>query len=178
MITMKKTCRIIAAVCAAFLLVCGLVLGLRASYPRPYSETVRASGVPPALAYAIMKAESNFDETAVSRAGAVGVMQLRPSTAEYICRRRGVAFHAEKLLDGTYNATVGCMYLAYLLERFPDETSAICAYNAGEGTVRSWLADKTYSPDGRTLAQIPYAETRAYAKKVCDFRKIYEIFYG
>lgn len=125
-----------------------------------------------------MKAESNFDETAVSRAGAVGIMQIRPSTAEYICRRQGMEFHAEKLLEGNYNVTIGCMYLAYLLERFPDETTAICAYNAGEGTVRRWLADQTYSADGNILSEIPYAETRIYAKKVSDFRKIYEIFYG
>lgn len=175
---MKKNCRIVAAVCAAFLLACTLVLGLRASYPRPYAERVRESGVPPALAYAVMKAESNFDETAVSRAGAVGIMQIRPSTAEYICRRRGIPFHGENLLDGEYNVMLGCMYLAYLLERFPDETAAICAYNAGEGTVRGWLADKAYSADGITLFEIPYAETRTYAKKVADFRKIYEIFYG
>ncbi|HIY99490.1 MAG TPA: lytic transglycosylase domain-containing protein [Firmicutes bacterium] len=175
---MKTPCRIIAAVCAAFILICGLAVALRASYPRPYAETVRASGIPPSLAYAVMKAESNFDETAVSRAGAVGIMQIRPSTAEYICRRQGMEFHAEKLLEGNYNVTIGCMYLAYLLERFPDERAAICAYNAGEGTVRRWLADQTYSADGNILSEIPYPETRTYAKKVSDFRKIYEIFYG
>ena len=175
---MKTPSRIIAAVCAAFILICGLVIALRASYPRPYAETVRSSGIPPSLVYAIIKAESNFNEAAVSRAGAVGLMQIRPSTAEYICRRQGMEFHAEKLMEGNYNVSIGCMYLAYLLERFPDETAAICAYNAGEGTVRHWLTDKSYSADGNTLSQIPYPETRTYAKKVLDFRKIYEIFYG
>ena len=175
---MKGACRAIIAVCATFILTCALVLGLRVSYPRPYAEVVRESGVPAALAYAVMKAESNFDESAVSRAGAVGIMQIRPSTAEFICRKRGVEFHGERLFDGSYNVRIGCMYLAYLLSLFSDDTAAICAYNAGEGTVRKWLADENCSEDGKTLFHIPYAETRTYAKKVSDFRKIYEIFYG
>ena len=73
---------------------------------------------------------------------------------------------------------LGCMYLSYLLKRFPDETTAICAYNAGEGAVRQWLANERYSSDGITLTTIPYAETSAYEKKVASFRKIYEILYG
>lgn len=175
---MSRSSRLIAAVCAAFIFVCGLMVCLRTAYPRPYAETVRACGVPEALAYAIMKAESGFDENAISRAGAVGIMQIRPSTAEYICRIRKVPFEGDRLFDGNYNAMLGCMYLSYLLDRFPDETAAICAYNAGEGTVRQWLANEDYSADGITLSSIPYAETRAYEKKVANFRKIYEILYG
>ena len=175
---MSRSCRLIAVVCAAFIFVCGVILGLRTAYPRPYAETVRASGVPEPLVYAVMKAESRFDEKAISRAGAVGLMQIKPSTAEYICRIRGVAFEGDRLFDGNYNTMLGCMYLSYLLKRFSDETAAICAYNAGEGTVRQWLANERYSSDGITLTTIPYAETSAYEKKVANFRKIYEILYG
>lgn len=174
---MSRNCKAIAAVCAAFLLACMTALILCASYPRPYRSAVEESGVPPSLAYAVMKAESNFREDAVSRAGAVGVMQIKPSTAEYICRKRGIPYCAERLTDGEYNAALGCMYLAYLLERFPDERTAVCAYNAGEGTVKSWLARPACSQDGRTLSDIPFPETRAYEKKVENFRKIYEILY-
>ena len=175
---MSKSCRLIAVVCATFIFVCSVILGLRTAYPRPYAETVRASGVPESLVYAVMKAESGFDEKAISRAGAVGLMQIKPSTAEYICRIRGVTFEGDRLFDGNYNTMLGCMYLSYLLKRFPDETTAICAYNAGEGTVRHWLANERYSSDGITLTTIPYAETSAYEKKVANFRKIYEILYG
>lgn len=173
-----RTCRIVAVVCAVFLISGLLALVLRAAYPRPYRETVSASGVPWSLAYAVMKAESNFRTDAVSHAGAIGVMQIKPATAEYICAKRGVAFEADRLSEGEYNAKLGCMYLRYLLEHFSDETAAVCAYNAGEGKVREWLANGAYSPDGTTLTHIPYSETRIYAKKVADFRKIYEIFYG
>ncbi len=176
--TVKKSSVAIILICCTFLLICGAGLGVRAAYPRPYAQAVRESGVPPALVYAVMKAESGFDERAVSRAGAVGVMQIRPSTAQFICQKRGIEYRADALFDGNYNAILGCMYLAYLLERFPNERTAVCAYNAGEGTVRQWLANENYSADGITLDVIPFPETRGYAKKVTDFRKIYEILYG
>ena len=106
---MSKSCKLIAVVCATFIFVCSVILGLRTAYPRPYAETVRASGVPESLVYAVMKAESGFDEKAISRAGAVGLMQIKPSTAEYICRIRGVAFEGDRLFDGNYNTMLGCM---------------------------------------------------------------------
>ena len=175
---MKGACRAIIAVCATFILTCALVLGMRASYPRPYAEVVRESGVPAALAYAVMKAESNFDESAVSRAGAVGIMQVRPSTAEFICRKRGLEFHGERLFDGTYNVRIGCMYLAYLLSLFSDDTAAICAYNAGMGNVTSWLENPEYSSDGVTLNVIPFGETQEYLKRVIANRDMYRRLYA
>ena len=69
------------------------------------------------------------------------------------------------------------MYLRYLLQRFSDEHTAICAYNAGEGTVAGWLQNESYSDDGKTLNEIPYTETRTYEKKVFNFRKNYQILY-
>ncbi len=175
---MRRYAKAVLCVCAAFFLACGIALWLRAAYPRPYSDTVEKSGVPPALAYAVMKAESGFCEDAVSRAGAVGIMQLKPSTAEFICLKKGIPYFPERLAEGAYNAALGCAYLSYLLGRFPDEQTAVCAYNAGEGTVRSWLGCAEYSSDGVVLDAIPFPETRAYAKKVADFRKFYEILYG
>ena len=175
---MKGSIRAVLISVAVFLLIAFLLLTLRAAYPRPYAEEVKKSGVSPSLAYAVMKAESGFREDVVSRAGAVGLMQLKPATAEFICTRRGMTFEAERLCEGGYNVTLGCMYLAYLTERFPVLETALCAYNAGEGTVRRWLSDGAYSSDGATLTEIPYAETRNYVKKVLNFRKIYQFFYG
>lgn len=174
---MRASCKAILFACTAFLLACAIVLGVRASYPRPYSDVVHASGAPASLVYAVMKAESRFDPDAVSHAGAVGIMQIKPSTAEFICRKDNIAWEADRLSDGAYNTALGCHYLSYLLTRFSDERTAVCAYNAGEGTVRRWLSDAQYSKDGVTLSEIPYAETRAYAKKVAKFRKIYEFLY-
>ena len=163
------------ALTALSLLILSLFLCCFAAFPRPYRGIVERSGLSPALAYAVMKAESNFEESAVSSAGAVGLMQLLPSTAQFIAERSGIPFLPERLFDGEYNTRLGCAYLAYLLERFEEET-ALAAYNAGEGTVQGWLSDPHCSEDGRTLFQIPYAETRRYLKKISFFRKIYGFF--
>ena len=176
---MKRATKItlICAAAAAVLLL--LIYGsVRFSFRRPYAETVKAGGVEPALVYAVMRAESGFDEKAVSRAGAVGLMQLRPSTARFIGERSGIAFEPDRLSEGEYNVRLGCAYLSYLLERFPVRETALAAYNAGEGTVREWLSDGKFSADGQRLDRIPYGETARYIKKVDRFRKIYLILYG
>ncbi len=161
---------------AALFAVCGF-FAVRASFPRPYAEIVKASGLDPDLVYSVMKAESGFDERAVSRAGAVGVMQLLPSTARFICEREKIAYDEEKLREGEYNVKLGTLYLLYLTEKFPVAETALAAYNAGEGVVLGWLSDPTCSDDGKTLLRIPYAESRQYVKKVMNFKKIYEFFY-
>lgn len=177
---MRKTKRWIWLIAAIglilFLTVCGIT-GFRASYKRPYREIVQKCGLDENLVYSVMKAESGFDEKATSRAGARGLMQLMPATAKFICEREGLEFDLTRLTEGKYNVRLGCLYLAYLLERFPVEETALCAFNAGEGTVAGWLADSAYSADGVSLDEIPYAETRAYVKKVAKFRKIYDFFY-
>lgn len=177
---MRKTKRSIWLIAAiGFILVLTVfgITGFRVSYKRPYREIVEESGLNVNLVYAVMKAESGFDEKATSRAGATGLMQLMPATAEFICEKEGVEFDLARLTEGEYNVRLGCLYLAYLLERFPVEETALCAFNAGEGTVSGWLSNSVYSADGVSLDEIPYAETRAYVKKVAKIRKIYDFFY-
>lgn len=169
--------RLLVAAGALFFVIFAAYGFLLSRFPRRYRETVENGGIAPSLVYAVMKAESNFREDAVSRAGALGLMQLMPSTAEFICAREGIGYERERLLEGEYNVRLGCLYLKYLLERFPDRRAALAAYNAGEGTVRDWLRDPSCSEDGLTLRRIPYPETASYVKKVEKFRKIYEIFY-
>lgn len=178
---MKKRNRIPIAVCSAVLLIAVILLGLtvavRAAFPRPYRAEVRESGLQEALVYSVMKAESGFDEDAKSKAGAVGLMQLLPATAEFICGLSGIPFEAERLTEGEYNVRLGCAYLLYLFGKFECEETALCAYNAGEGTVSEWLKNPAYSRDGRTLEKIPYAETAEYVKKIGKYQKFYRFFY-
>ena len=171
----KKT--VIAIFSAAALLI-ALISFLYGSYRRPYREEVRGSGVNEALVFAVMKAESGFREDVKSRAGAVGMMQLLPSTAQFICEREGLEFYAEKLTDGAYNVRLGCLYLHYLLEKFDCKETAVAAYNAGEGVVAEWLAIQEYSDDGVRLKKIPYPETQSYVKKIVRFEKGYTLLYG
>ena len=146
------------------------------SFRRPHRKTVLEFSDRPALAFAVMKAESGFSESALSEAGAVGLMQLMPSTAQFVCERNQIEYNAERLYEGEYNAMLGCIYLNYLLTRFMDEKCVIAAYNAGEGVVSSWLKNTEYSDDGVHLKSIPYPETKRYVKKVLNYQKIYAIF--
>lgn len=177
---MKGTRKLIAAVAAVFAVVIifgSMFFTARALYPRPYRDTVRHSGLPESLVYAVIKTESGFREHAVSRAGAVGLMQLLPSTAEFICRKEQIVFEPSRLTEGKYNILLGCKYFLYLLGRFSEPETVIAAYNAGEGTVSEWLQNSEYSEDGKTLIYIPYKETSEYLKKIKKNKKIYEFFY-
>lgn len=174
----KKAVIISVSIVAALLFACAAVwVGFLLAFPRPYRETVEGSGAEPSLVYAVIRAESGGREDAVSRAGAVGLMQILPSTAEFICGREGIPFDVERLKEGEYNILLGTKYLLYLMARFDDETAVLAAYNAGEGTVMRWLGEAETSADGKTLLKIPYPETAAYVKKIAKFRKIYEILY-
>jgi len=111
--------------------------------------------VQPALLLAVMKAESSFNPTVISKAGAVGLMQLVPETAI----RHGV----RNLYDANENITGGAKHLRYLLNRFHGNIRlALAAYNAGEGTVDRYR-------------QIPpYKETQDYVKKVLVYYRSYK----
>jgi len=108
----------------------------------------------PALLFAVMKAESSFNPIVVSKAGAVGLMQLIPETA----MRHGV----QNLYDTNENVAGGARHLRYLLDRFHGNTRlALAAYNAGERKVDRYR-------------QIPpYKETRHYVQKVLSYYRDY-----
>ena len=122
-------------------------------------------GISPSLVYAVIKCESNFDEKAVSHAGASGLMQLMPKTFEWIIPEleEGETFD---IFSPRQNIEAGCKYLTYLYKRFKVTETVLAAYNAGEGTVYSWLQNPEYSDDGITLKEIPYSETKIYVNKV------------
>ncbi|KQC11314.1 MAG: hypothetical protein APR62_10110 [Smithella sp. SDB] len=106
-----------------------------------------------ALIKAVIKAESNFNHRAVSRAGAQGLMQLMPSTASAL--NVDDSFHPEKNIEG------GARYLRYLINTYKgDLTLALAAYNAGEKAVAKY----NYNIP-------PYRETQDYVKRVFSFYK-------
>ncbi|MCI8499813.1 MAG: lytic transglycosylase domain-containing protein [Clostridia bacterium] len=174
---MGKFKYVLIGVSALILSLSTLFFGMRAAFPRRYGAAAEQSAIEPALAYAVMKAESGFNEHAKSKAGAIGLMQLKPSTAEFVCMRSNLVFEPHRLEEGAYNALLGCRYLQYLTEKFSVLETVIAAYNAGEGTVSKWLEEKEYSDDGQKLNKIPYEETRRYVKKVFRYCKVYRILY-
>jgi len=121
---------------------------------RAVTRAARQHRLHPALLFAVMKAESSFNPIVVSKAGAVGLMQLIPETA----MRHGV----QNLYDTNENVAGGARHLRYLLDRFHGNTRlALAAYNAGEGKVDRYK-------------QIPpYKETRHYVQKVLSYYRDY-----
>lgn len=123
----------------------------------------------PALIYSVIKAESDFDKIAVSPSGALGLMQLLPTTAKWIAEELGEYYEPNFLFNEDVNIKYGCFYLNYLYDKFGDMDTVICAYNAGETKVRDWLDDGRVNPE-----KIDYLETKEYLKRVKNFYIIYK----
>lgn len=136
------------------------------TYREEITSFGNAYGVKSALVASVANVESNFNENAVSNKGAVGVMQIIPSTAQWLASKIGEEYSEEKLLDGKFNLKLGTYYLSYLINYFGNEKLGICAYNAGQGNVSSWLKNGEYSKDGKNLDKIPFEETKNYLNKV------------
>lgn len=184
---MKKQIKIIISISvivvilfsAAYILKASYHRYVNMSYPLEYQNEVEAAsekyGVEESLIYAVIKTESNFDPDAVSSAGAIGLMQLMPDTFEWLqlYYADDNDYTVDDLTDYAVNIDYGVLLLSILLDMYEEESSAICAYNAGLNRVNSWLANPEYSDDGVTLKYIPIEETREYLEKVNTNKNVY-----
>jgi soluble lytic murein transglycosylase len=147
-------------------------------YPLNYSEYIIKYGniynISPSLVASLINEESSFDKNAISSRGALGLMQIMPQTAKYVCSLMNKDYEELNLLAPETNIKIGCFYLNYLSNKFDDNTSILCAYNAGEYTVKLWLSKKDNSHDGKTLQNIPYSQTKVYVNKILNGIKFYE----
>ena len=136
-------------------------------------------GVDASLIAAVIYTESRFrDQT--SHAGAKGLMQLMPDTADYIARKSGgTRFQRADLATPQINIAYGTWYLRYLLDKYKGNTIlTLAAYNAGEGKVDEWRANAAARGEKfRVASHIPFQETRDYVHRVlsarADYRKHY-----
>lgn len=147
------------------------------AYPMNFKNEIQVCAadfsVSGALIASVANVESNFNENAISNKGAMGIMQLMPSTAEWIAGKLGVDYSENLLYDGKYNIRLGSYYLSYLINYFKDEKLGLCAYNAGLGVVKGWLQDDRYSKNGE-LETIPYKETLHYYNRILKNYKYYK----
>ena len=133
----------------------------------------------PYLVTAIMRCESSNDPDAVSKKGAIGLMQIMPDTGAWIAHKLGLddSYRQEQLFDPETNIRFACWYLDFLTRRLEgNRTAIIAAYNAGHGSVENWLADPAYAAEGQ-LHKIPFPETERYLEKVTTAYEKYIALY-
>lgn len=138
--------------------------------------------VPEFLTYAIMQTESRFDPGAVSWAGATGLVQLMPATAEGLAKRAGVDLDEHSLTEPELNLDLGMRYLSRLSKRWGGSDSAVAlaipSYNAGAGAVDKWLAQRGSWDLDLFIEAIPYDETRRYTQSVLGRWMAYRVLYA
>jgi soluble lytic murein transglycosylase-like protein len=148
-------------------------------FPKPYMDIVdnfsKATGVEPYIIFAIMKRESAFNKDAVSRAGAMGLMQLMPYTAQ----RVEPGIDHKKLKDAETNIRLASLYLKKLFEKYNGNLIYVAAaYNAGEENLDRWVKWYGSKLDNiEFIENIPFFETRAYVKSVVANYYMYNALY-
>ena len=158
---------------------------LRIMYPKNYQDIVsnyaREYNVDENLVFAVIKAESNFDENAVSHKNAIGLMQIMEETADDIATRYGIDIDKDNIKESVANVenniNIGTKYLSTLLDKYGNKEVAVAAYNAGIGTVDNWIAKNIIKADGTDIENIPYKETNNYVRKILRNYKIYQSIY-
>ena len=138
-------------------------------------ETAKSNHIDATLLFSIINIESSFNPNAKSDKGAIGLMQITPKTGEYISKMLNVDEY--DLYNPKTNIEFGGYYLKYLINRFQNTETAVCAYNAGEGNVSIWLNNPEFSDDKITLKNIPFTETNEYINKFkktfTKYKKLY-----
>jgi len=144
------------------------------AFPGAVLEAAAAESLPPSLLWGIMRQESAYDPLARSKAGALGLLQLLPTTAAQLAGRE---IPEDSLTVAALNVRLGARYVRDLLREFGDPRAVLASYNAGEKAVRRWNRDRPVVDD-EWVERIPYRETRDYVKRVYAAWRRYEAIYG
>ena len=148
-------------------------------FPIRYLDIIQenAGDLDTSLILAVIMVESSFRSGAQSHAGAQGLMQLMPATAEEMASHLGLTdFSPEDVWSPEINIALGTFYLNRLMNLHNGNIElALASYNAGQGNVRKWLSDPDISLDGKTLERIPFPETYNYLRRVRRVRMIYDV---
>src|SRR5579875_214977 len=153
-------------------------------FPRPYwsqlTSDAQTQGLDPYLVASLVRQESEFNPGAVSRANAYGLMQLLPSTGKQMAKAQGERhFNPNELFDPSENLRLGTAYLRQNIDHYGGQVEyALAAYNAGDGSVRQWIASGDYKDVPEWVESIPYTETRDYVQSIMRNREVYRAVYG
>lgn len=150
------------------------------AFPIGVSPNVDTSGLEKALAFAIMRQESEFNQAVVSSAGATGIFQVMPDTGRDAAKKLGIAYDRDAWRhDPAYNIRLGAAYVANLVNNYDGNyVMAIAGYNAGPGRIRDWVREYGDPRTGQIdivdwMERIPFSETRNYVHRVLENLQVY-----
>ena len=161
--------------------------------PRPYWEALfpkaywndlkryaAANGLDPYLVASLIRQESEFNPNAVSRANAVGLMQLLPKTGRTVARQEKLKrYNASQLYMPAVNLQLGTRYFRGMVDKFGGSFEyALAAYNAGSDRVEEWLGQGKYRDPQEFVESIPFTETREYVQAILRNASVYKQLYG
>lgn len=160
--------------------------------PRPYWEALfpkaywaelkkysSQNSLDPYLVASLIRQESEFNPNAVSRANAVGLMQLLPKVGKGVAKQEKIRhFSSQQLFNPTVNMQLGTRYFRAMVDKFGAFEYALAAYNAGSDRVDDWLAQGKYRDPQEFVESIPFTETREYVQAIMRNTSVYRQLYG
>ena len=155
-----------------------------ALFPKPYWDELRKystlNGLDPYLVASLIRQESEFNAAALSRANAVGLMQLLPKTGKSVAKQvklRG--YSAPQLFTPAVNLELGTRYFKDMVDKYNGQFEyALAAYNAGTDRVGDWLGQGHYRDPQEFVESIPFTETREYVQAILRNASVYRQLYG
>jgi soluble lytic murein transglycosylase len=155
---------------------------LRLIFPLQYWDLIRkysaVHGLDPYFVAALVAQESTFVPDIVSSANAVGLMQLKASTARQMARKLKMRYSASLLTNPDASIRMGTAYLAQTIKEFGELHLVLASYNAGESRVRRWTAERPGVPRDEFIDDIPFPETQNYVKRILGTAEDYRRLYG
>ena len=155
-----------------------------ALFPKPYWTDLKrfaaANGLDPYLVASLIRQESEFNPGAVSRANAVGLMQLLPNTGKLVAKQEKLKrYSATQLYTPEVNLQLGTRYFRGMVDKFGGSFEyALAAYNAGSDRVEDWLGQGKYRDPQEFVESIPFTETREYVQAILRNASVYKQLYG
>jgi soluble lytic murein transglycosylase len=155
-----------------------------ALFPRPYWSDLKkfsiANGLDPYLVASLIRQESEFNPVAVSRANAVGLMQLLPRTGKLVAHQVSMKrYNPSQLYTPTVNLELGTHYFRGMVDQFGGSfEQALAAYNAGSDRVVEWMGQGKYRDPAEFVESIPFTETREYVQAIMRNTSVYRQLYG
>jgi len=152
-------------------------------FPKPFWTDLKkyssGNALDPYLVASLIRQESAFNPNAVSRANAVGLMQLLPKVGKSVAKQEKLKkFTPQQLFTPAVNMQLGTRYFRIMVDKFSSFEYALAAYNAGSDRVQDWMAQGKYRDPQEFVESIPFTETREYVQNIIRNANVYRQLYG